>query len=178
MAYLSHPAVFYPRAINLAYKALTLQTFTQNRSRTPNWSSEVYYWRQRQRRQARARTKHILDEGKHRVFFFLKVLWTTKESPSGWKYEVEFTMQEGFHTDSFYLGSGLLLTYIYFLITQSSVINLSLDSACHTNEWIRILSINNQPVEVRRSLLQWLTWLTLCVAASSLCTYFLCWGIN
>lgn len=173
----SHPAVFYPRAINLAYKGLTLQTFTQNRSRTPNWTSKVRYWRQKQRSQARARTKYILDEGKHRDFFFLKVV-TTKKSPSGWKDEVEFAMQEGFQIDSFYLDSGLLLTCIYFLITQSCVINLSLDSACHTNEWIRILSINNQPVEVRRSLLRWLTWLILCVAVSSLCLYFLCWGVN
>lgn len=73
----SHPAVFYPRAINLAYKGLTLQTFTQNRSRTPNWTSKVRYWRQKQRKQARARTKYILDEGKHRDFFLLKVVTTT-----------------------------------------------------------------------------------------------------
>ena len=52
--------------------------------------------------------------------------------------EVGFAMQEGFLVGSFYLDSGVLLTCIYFLITQDWVINLSLDSACQPNEWIRI----------------------------------------
>lgn len=59
--------------------------------------------------------------------------------------KVESAVQESFLIDSFYPDSGVLLTYIYFLITQNYVINLSLDRACHSNEWIRILSVNNQP---------------------------------
>lgn len=54
------------------------------------------------------------------------------------KIKVEFTMQEDFLIDSFSPDSGVLLTYIYFLITQNCVINLSLDSACCTNDWRRI----------------------------------------
>lgn len=61
------------------------------------------------------------------------------------KMKVEFAMQEGLLIDSFYLDSGGLLTYIYFLITQNWLINLSLDSACHANEWMRILSVSDQP---------------------------------
>lgn len=59
--------------------------------------------------------------------------------------KVEFAMQEGLLIHSFYLDSGVLLTYIYFLITQNWIINLSLDSACHTNEWMRIPSVSDQP---------------------------------
>lgn len=36
-------------------------------------------------------------------------------------------MQESLLTDRFYPDGGVLLTYIYFLITQNCVINLSLD---------------------------------------------------
>lgn len=43
-------------------------------------------------------------------------------------------MQEGFLIDSFYPDSGVLLAYIYFLITRNCVINLSLDRACRTND--------------------------------------------
>lgn len=68
---------------------------------------------------------------------FLKAT-ATKISLQVEKIKVEFTMQEGFLIDSFYPDSGVLLTYIYFLITRNCVINLSLDSACHTNDWRRI----------------------------------------
>lgn len=54
-------------------------------------------------------------------------------------------MQEGLLIDSFQLDGGVLLTYIYFLITQNWIINLSLDSACHANEWMRIPSVSDQP---------------------------------
>lgn len=60
--------------------------------------------------------------------------------------EMKFAKQEGFLIDSFYLDSGVLLTYIYFPITQNCVINLSLDSTCH-NEWIRIWVLIISPVE-------------------------------
>jgi hypothetical protein len=88
-------------------------------------------------------------------------------------------MQEGFQIDTFYLDSGVLLTYIYFLNTQSCVINLSLDSACHTNEWIRILSINNQPSggEVILVLMTQLTCF-LCITVSLSPLYFLYWAIG
>lgn len=68
---------------------------------------------------------------------FLKAT-ATKISLQVEKIKVEFTMQEGFLIDSFYPDSGVLLTYIYFLITRNCVINLSLDRACRTNDWRRI----------------------------------------
>lgn len=61
-------------------------------------------------------------------------------------------MQEGLLTDSFYPDSGVLLTYIYFLITQNCVINLSLHRACHSEEQMRILVLIISPVEGRWSL--------------------------
>lgn len=61
------------------------------------------------------------------------------------KMKVELAMQESLLIDTFYLDSSVALTYIYFLITQNYVINLSGDSACHTNEWIKILGVNHQP---------------------------------
>lgn len=72
--------------------------------------------------------------------------------------EVEFALREGFLIDSFYLDSGVLLTCIYFLITQNHVINLSLDSACHTNERIRIWVLIISPVEGRWCSFLGLSW--------------------
>lgn len=91
--------------------------------------------------------------------------------------KVEFAMQEGFLIDSFYLDSGVLLTCIYFLITQNCVINLSLDSACRTNEWIRILSINNQPCggKVIQPLMTQLTCFSCLVLSPHPLLY---WGIS
>lgn len=114
---------------------MTLGTFTKNRSRAPNWASKAHYPRGAERR-PRAGTKYVLATGRAEVF--LKATTKGKKSPQVEEMEVEFAMQEGFLVDSFYLDSGVLLTCIYFLITQDWVINLSLDSACQPNEWIRI----------------------------------------
>lgn len=94
----------------------------------------------------RAGTKYILAKAKNRgEFSQSNKNEKKKKSLQVEKRKVECAMQESFLTDSFYLDRGVLLTYIYFLITQNYVINLSVDSACHTNEWIRILSVDNQP---------------------------------
>lgn len=63
--------------------------------------------------------------------------------------KVEFAMQEGLLIDSFQLDGGVLLTYIYFLITQNWIINLSLDSACHANEWRGFRALVISPAEGR-----------------------------
>lgn len=88
-------------------------------------------------------------------------------------------MQESFLIDSFYLDRGVLLTYIYFLITQNYVINLSADSACHTNEWIRILSVDNQPSQ-GKGILVLMTHLTCfsCIVLSFSPLYFFYWGVS
>lgn len=95
--------------------------------------------------------------------------------------KVEFAMQESFLIDSFYLGSCVLLTYIYFLITQNHVINLSVDSACHANEWILILilSVDNQ-YSGGKGILVLMIQLTCfsCIALSSSLLYFFYWGVS
>lgn len=127
----------------------------------------------------RAETKHILARGKSRGNFSQSDKNEKKKYLQVEKMKVEFAMQESFLIDSFYLGSGVLLTYIYFLITQNHVINLSVDSACHTNEWIRILSVDNQP-SGGKGILVLMTQLTCfsCIALSSSLLYFFYWGVN
>lgn len=128
----------------------------------------------------RAGTKYVSARGKSRGEFS-----QSKKKNGGEKYlqvekkKVECAMQESFLTDSFYLDRGVLLTYIYFLITQNYVINLSVDSACHTNEWIRILSVDNQPSRGKGILVP-MTHLTcfFCISLSSSPLYLFYWGIS
>lgn len=92
----------------------------------------------------KGRAKGVGERGRAKEIS-LKATTTQKKSLRVGKMKVEFAMQEGLLIDSFQLDGGVLLTYIYFLITQNWIINLSLDSACHANEWMRIPSVSDQP---------------------------------
>lgn len=74
--------------------------------------------------------KYILAGGTGRAGFSVSNSNENKSLQVAEKGKGVFAMQEGFLIDRFYLDSGVLSTYIYFLITQNCVINLSLDSAC------------------------------------------------